>query len=90
MQHLVFIVLGALTLAACQHNGETPPNMAETCGAETLQHLLGKPQSALESAEITGPTRILPPGSMMTMDHRPDRLNVDLDDSGRINRIWCG
>ncbi|MRU14904.1 hypothetical protein FDP25_05605 [Roseovarius sp. A21] len=26
----------------------------------------------------------------MTMDHRPDRLNVDLDEAGRITRIWCG
>ncbi|WP_425500518.1 I78 family peptidase inhibitor [Roseovarius bejariae] len=24
------------------------------------------------------------------MDHRPDRLNVDLDEAGRITRIWCG
>jgi hypothetical protein len=64
--------------------------MTESCGAERLQHLVGEPQSALESAKITAPTRILPPGSMMTMDHRPDRLNVDLDDAGRITRIWCG
>lgn len=90
MRRLVFLGLCAAALAGCQPKGETPPDRAETCDAETLQHLVGNPQSALESAEITGPTRILPPGSMMTMDHRPDRLNVDLDDAGRITRIWCG
>ena len=34
--------------------------------------------------------RILPPGAMMTMDHSPSRLNLDVDDQGVIRRAWCG
>ena len=93
MRRLVFLGIGALALAACQPDGETPPDMPDmtaSCGAEGLQHLMGEPQSALEGEDITAPTRILPPGSVMTMDHRPDRLNVELDEAGRITRIWCG
>ena len=36
------------------------------------------------------PYRILPPGSMMTMDHSPARINFDLDEAGIITRVWCG
>lgn len=36
------------------------------------------------------PFRILPPGSAMTMDHNPARVNFDLDEAGTITRIWCG
>ena len=34
--------------------------------------------------------RILKPGAMMTMDHSPSRLNLDVDDQGVIRRAWCG
>ncbi|WP_294621247.1 I78 family peptidase inhibitor [uncultured Roseovarius sp.] len=90
MLRLVFLGIGAFALAACQPEAETPPDMAESCGADALQHLLGEPRSAFDSMSVEAPTRILPPGSAMTMDHRPDRLNVDLDEDGRITRIWCG
>ena len=90
MRHLVFPSLGALTLAACQAGGAPPPDMTAPCGATAHQHLVGEPQSALDHQQINARTRILPPGSVMTMDHRPDRMNVELDAAGRITRIWCG
>jgi hypothetical protein len=88
-QGVVFMV-AAMALAACKTVETPPPDRAETCGAEALQHLVGQPQAALEDETITAPTRILPPGAMRTMDHRPERLNVDIDDSGTILRLWCG
>jgi len=36
------------------------------------------------------PYRVLEPGSMMTMDHSPARVNFDVDKAGIITRIWCG
>ena len=36
------------------------------------------------------PFRVLPPGSMMTMDHSPARVNFDTDEAGTITRVWCG
>jgi hypothetical protein len=33
--------------------------------------------------------RILMPKSAATMDAREDRLNVQIDDEGKILSIWC-
>ena len=34
--------------------------------------------------------RIVRPGSMMTMDHRPNRLNIHLDQDGKVERVAMG
>jgi len=34
--------------------------------------------------------RVLRPGDMATMDHRPDRLNIHLDDQDVIEALRCG
>lgn len=36
------------------------------------------------------PFRILPPNSMMTMDHNPARINVHVDENGTIENVKCG
>jgi len=36
------------------------------------------------------PFRIIPPGAAVTEDYRPARVNFDLDEAGKITRIWCG
>lgn len=36
------------------------------------------------------PYRILTPDSVMTMDHRPDRINVEHDGANNVTRVWCG
>ncbi|SEN43088.1 Peptidase inhibitor I78 family protein [Roseovarius tolerans] len=90
MRHDVVFMVATIALAACRPAESPPPDRAENCGAEALQHLVGQPRSALDTEAITASTRILPPGAMRTMDHRPDRLNVDLDGTGTIQRLWCG
>ena len=89
----VAIAAVLVVLAACVPEEEElikrMPYEAE-CAADKLQHLVGQPVEAYDFAAEGKPLRILPPGSMMTMDHRPDRLNVDLDEEGVITRIWCG
>lgn len=34
--------------------------------------------------------RVIAPGTVVTMDYRPDRLNIETDDQGRITRLKCG
>ena len=34
--------------------------------------------------------RVIAPGMAVTMDYRPDRLNIETDAQGRITRIKCG
>ena len=86
-------VFAALMLVACapQGNGSDDlPPPETTCGADKLQHLIGLPYEPRDFEAEGRPLRILPPGSMMTMDHRPNRLNVELDQNSDITRIWCG
>lgn len=87
------VAVALLVLAACVPEEEPPSRQlseADTCGAEPLQLLVGLPFEQRDFEQADRPLRILPPDSAMTMDHRPDRLNVDLDDAGTVIRIWCG
>lgn len=34
--------------------------------------------------------RILPPNSMMTMDHIPTRMNIQVDGDGVVTNVECG
>ena len=81
-----------LGLAACMHEEDT--TMAETrddaCGAVTLQSLVGTPVGDFNFDALDVAVRIIPPNSAVTMDHRPDRLNVETDADGVILRIACG
>ncbi len=82
--------LCALALTGCVEEENRMPDMSGTCGADGMQHLVGQPRDAFDDSSIDGTVRILPPGSMMTMDHRPDRLNIELDEDDIITRLWCG
>ena len=81
------LLLGALTLGGCVV-AEQPKQMS--CGADGMQDLVGKEASALAAMTFPAGTRIIRPGMPITRDLRPDRLNIDLDDQGRITRVWCG
>lgn len=86
------LALPALALlAACNPESESPAMPVEdACGAAALQHLLGRDHTTHDFAAETKTVRIIPPNSAVTMDHRPDRLNVEIDDAGLVTRIWCG
>lgn len=83
-------------LAACQADGPVErggdigfvSNSAD-CGAVDLQYLIGQPLSVFEAVGHKGTTRIVRPGDAVTMDYRPDRLNVKLNKKGRITSFQC-
>ncbi|KAB8077424.1 hypothetical protein BDV29DRAFT_168390 [Aspergillus leporis] len=64
---------------------------------EWLNKLAGKTITE-ETSDVTSfakrdlpePHRILNPGDMKTMDHKPDRLNVHLDESGTVHDVSFG
>ena len=65
------------------------------CDAAKAQHLVGRPADAALGAEaqrLTGAraVRWIRPGDMVTMDYREDRLNIELDERHRVNRVRCG
>lgn len=75
-------------LAGCIDPQDTSPEET-ACGAAQMQALIGTPVAAQDFSGQAA-VRILPPGSMVTMDYRPDRLNVEHDADGVITRIACG
>ena len=67
----------------------------KTCEAAPAQHLIGRAATqelGAEAMRLTGAAslRWIPEGGMVTMDYRPDRLNIELDGSNRVKAIRCG
>lgn len=66
-----------------------------TCNAEGLSDLVGRPATQELGAEAlrrsgSKTLRWIRPGDVVTMDYREDRLNVHLDEAGRVERLRCG
>lgn len=66
------------------------PARADTCGAAALAGFIGGPASALEGQTGTHPLRVIAPGTMVTMDMIPGRVNAHTDAEGIVLRITCG
>ena len=65
------------------------------CDAAAVQFAVGKPASAalLDQAKVKAgaqTARVLGPHDMVTLEYRSDRLNLNTDDSGKVNRVNCG
>jgi hypothetical protein len=100
--HAVLALLAAnLAVGACAH--VPPPKPAEprlppsdACRAAKVEAWYGKAATAAVRAQIakaTGAARLrwLYPDSVVTMDYRPDRLNVTTDRKGDVIRsARCG
>ena len=92
--------LGALLLiAACAAvpPGEVPEagGSGHICNAEGLGNLVGREATGALGTEAVRRSgsrtlRWIRPGDAVTMDYRPDRLNVHLDARNRVARFACG
>ena len=90
--------LAPALLAACSTapanpiHGVTP---GHTCDAAGTERFLGQAGTSETGAAIMRATkaavlRWAPPGYMLTMDFRADRVNVYLGPDGKITKINCG
>jgi hypothetical protein len=74
---------------------EVPVRGAGKCDAAKAQGLIGKARSktlGTDALRRTGARtlRWIRPGTMVTMDFREDRLNLHLDERGRVTKVNCG
>ncbi|HLU12895.1 MAG TPA: I78 family peptidase inhibitor [Arenimonas sp.] len=71
---------------------EQEPDMS--CKAESLSWTVGQvaDEALTEKARVESgarTVRVIKPGMAVTMDYREDRLNLELDDEGRVVRAYC-
>lgn len=83
MARLGFLLI--LALAGCVAAPEE-----NACGAAGMQDLVGQEDDVLAAMTLPQGTRFIYPGTPVTEDYSPARLNIDIDQSGRITGVWCG
>lgn len=89
-------ILSAVSLlAACTTTSEASRQPADLCGADKAKSSIGQSYTVeigarLQDVSGAKSMRVIRPGQAVTMDYRPDRLNVELDETDRISRISCG
>lgn len=83
----VALLLGALMLGGCVMSEEPEQN---ACGAAGMQGLIGQDDDVLAAMTLSQGTRFIYPGTPVTEDYSPSRLNIDIDQYGLITGVWCG
>lgn len=94
-------LLWPLLAAACGAGPDTPPPVAGSpvggaiapgCDQARLDPawFLGKRPVDTPIARFAFPVRIIAPGTAVTMDFSPQRLNLETDGAGAITRFYCG
>lgn len=89
------VLLGGLLAAGCAPREIAAESLAATavrdsCPAAQVQALAGHAFTALADVPLPDGLRILRPGQTVTRDLQPLRLNAQVDDAGRILRLFCG
>lgn len=90
--------LAMVSLSACgpaeTGTGDAPTRAIEegpdSCNSASFAELVGGPLEGFDQSLVADPVRIISPGSIVTTDYNPKRLNVDLDSRSQIVRFWCG
>jgi len=86
----------SLGLAACAPTPKTETTTDNPgCGDGKVARLVGKVWAESMRDQIMKTSgartlRVIAPDTIVTMDFRPDRLNVEIDAQGRITRFKCG
>jgi Peptidase inhibitor I78 family len=63
---------------------------AGSCAAGQHQDWVGQRVDVLNEVTLPEGTRVLFPTTPATMDFREDRMNVEVDKSDTITRVFCG
>lgn len=93
------LLLAPSLLAACATapaetpvHGVTPGHKCETAGTDRFIGATGTGETgaAIMRASHAAVLRWAPPGVMLTMDYREDRVTVHLGPDRKITRIRCG
>lgn len=89
------IGVSGFVLAACAGPGPNPGAdglfRVDECDARSQRQLVGKRLDDLAAVSAAAPkVRFISPGDVVAADNQPDRLNVELDGSRVVTRVYCG
>lgn len=95
MRKVVFLTPFMLAACAAQQplvHGVTP---GHKCDASGTERFIGQPATSETGAAIMAATkaavlRWAPPGVMLTMDYREDRVTIHLGPDDKVTAIKCG
>ncbi len=92
----------ALATAGCAVQGTRLPPLglapepvaeeaaADTCGAARFAYLVGQRNTVVAGTALPEGTRVILAGQPVTMDARPERLNVLIDGNAEVESVYCG
>lgn len=91
-------LLAVLSCAACASTPSDPPagtGSPGECRAEPAQQYVGRKADtqvveAAKAASTARQVRVIGPDDAVTLDYRPDRLNIRVDADRTIVSIACG
>jgi hypothetical protein len=97
---LVALATPSLLISACSNTPiagqpSDPAPVAGRCNAAPAQFAVGRnADAALENEARTRAgaktVRVLKPNQIVTMEFNAERLNLSVDDAGRVTRVACG
>jgi hypothetical protein len=95
MHSLIRAIALPLALMACVETDIDPQNPIDPmpideCGAAELQGLVGQSARVLLTMRFGQNVRVIQPGTAVTMDFLPDRLNIWIAEGDVIERVTCG
>ncbi len=87
---IAIIIFGARLASANAH----PFPAGQDCGATRVKSFVAKLATPAAIARIklrsgAAAMRVIKPGMAVTMDFSPTRLNVELDERGRVKALRC-
>ena len=77
-------------LGACAETTANDTRSFRDCDAEFYNRYLWQKVSVLESVDLPQNTRVILPDHVVTMDHVAGRLNFQIGELGRVERVYCG
>ncbi|MGH1577377.1 I78 family peptidase inhibitor [Planktotalea sp.] len=87
MFKLISSLSAVALLAACVPAKEA--STPDTCPKSQFSGIIGTDVNAAV-LPLTLTYRVIYPGDVVTMDHAPERLNIDVDDNGIVSGLRCG
>jgi hypothetical protein len=90
-----FASLAMLAACATVADGTTDDDVVDLsggreCAAAQFQLLVGQLRDEVDTSTLPVPYRMYGRGDAVTMDYRPDRMNIVIGDNDRVERVACG